>query len=434
MVEHKNYIELPVRTLRKLANACSLRAMSEMTMLLERVRGAARQTRKRVVDARRTAVALPTQPELVLMWLAHLETFDLHRAMRACRAWLELGRLEPSLHSVISLPSQSTLMSATQKRQLTDERLANLMSLAQGTLTKLRLFAMPKVSLAGLELLRQQPFLHTLSLQQCTGLKAGRQGPQLQDLLSALPSLRVLELDGCHQGLRLENPRNMNALELATWPSDCTWSTRPVMMDISTCDDCGLVQTSDHFSLCNGAECVATAERTMVCLNASDRWRPFRRCNECKPVRRCARCPRAFCQECTEVEGVDWRSCDGCGLDFCGCSTGGSIGNATGGSIGNALPFVGFACADCGRERCDACLTEVVCLGCGERTLVCRRCAGRGWIHSFRQKDAGGLVAQSSLCVPSHTAPLDMIQGKEKACQHSHDRPGTPIPPYAHID
>ena len=154
-------------------------------MLLERVRGAARQTRKRVVDARRTAVALPTQPELVLMWLAHLETFDLHRAMRACRAWLELGRLEPSLHSVISLPSQSTLMSATQKRQLTDERLANLMSLAQGTLTKLRLFAMPKVSLAGLELLRQQPFLHTLSLQQCTGLKAGRQGPQLQDLLSA---------------------------------------------------------------------------------------------------------------------------------------------------------------------------------------------------------------------------------------------------------
>ena len=403
-------------------------------MLLERVRGAARQTRKRVVDARRTAVALPMQPELVLMWLAHLETFDLHRAMRACRAWHELGRLEPSLHSVISLPSQSTLMSATQKRQLTDERLANLMSLAQGTLTKLRLFAMPKVSLAGLELLRQQPFLHTLSLQQCTGLKAGRQGPQLQDLLSALPSLRVLELDGCHQGLRLENPRNMNALELATWPSDCTWSTRPVMMDISTCDDCGLVQTSDHFSLCNGAECVATAERTMVCLNASDRWRPFRRCNECKPIRRCARCPRAFCQECTEVEGVDWRSCDGCGLDFCGCSTGGSIGNATGGSIGNALPFVGFSCADCGRERCDACLTEVVCLGCGERTLVCRRCAGRGWIHSYRQKDAGGLVAQSSLCVPSHTAPLDMIQGKEKACQHSHDRPGTPIPPYAHID
>ena len=112
--------------------------------LVARARAGARQARARVLERRR--IAIPSQPELVLLWLSRLDMVTLHRSMCVCHAWHQIGLTEPSLHASIDLPP---CMSSRQKRELTDARLARLIVLANGGLLSLRLPATPKVTIAG---------------------------------------------------------------------------------------------------------------------------------------------------------------------------------------------------------------------------------------------------------------------------------------------
>tara|TARA_B110001452_G_scaffold227579_1_gene202564 strand:- start:82 stop:1140 length:1059 start_codon:yes stop_codon:yes gene_type:complete len=303
--------------------------MEDSSTILARVRAAARLHRRRALA--RAAPTLPSLPDLVTSWFALLDSWTLHRCMRVCVLWRDLAR-EPTLHTIISLPSQHGLMDRRMRALLTDEALRRIIALSNGGLLELRLHDMPNVTEYGLAGLLESMSLRSVSLTRCVRMT--------HMVPSMLPdSVRKLQLEGCPK-IRARHMPILNGQFLDTRPADAS-------LDIFACTECCEVEPVRDLARCSAPACdMAQSGETF--------------CRQCRGHLECSGCGEARCEECRPPNA--YRKCR-CGRRYCE----------------DCEPESAVTCSDCGKACCSGCVVAATCApqdgdGCGASVQRCRRC------------------------------------------------------------
>lgn len=305
--------------------------MSDTVTIVDRVRAAARLHRRRALA--RVAPTLPSLPDLVTSWFALLDSWTLHRCMRVCVLWRDLAR-EPTLHTVVSLPSQHGFMDRRMRALLTDAALRRLIALSSGGLLELRLHEMPNVTEEGLAGLIDHANLRSVSLTRCS---------RMTHLVTASlpPSVRTLQLEGCPK-IRARHMPALTRQFLGTRPNF------GISLDIFACTECCEVEPVRDQARCSAPACdMAQSGDTF--------------CRACRGHLECSGCGEARCEECRPPNA--YRKCR-CGRRYCE----------------ECVPLSARTCSDCGKACCSQCVVAATCTpqdggdGCGASVQRCRRC------------------------------------------------------------